>query len=100
MRLAGDTMLFVVGQDGVSRMAFGDLVNAFKGGTKITDIAVFTNPEEAEVEQKRRQLLANGIATLQRLDVGTLEAMVLFVAAQERAAEERQMDEILQKCGV
>lgn len=100
MRIAGDTMLFVVGQDGVSRMAFGDLINAFKGGTRITDIAVFTDPEEAEKEQRRRTLLANGAAILQRLDVGTLEDLVSFMAAQERHAEERQMDEILKKCGV
>lgn len=100
MRITGDTMLFVVGQDGVSRMAFGDLINAFKGGTRITDIAMFTDPEDAENECRRRNLLANGTAILQRLDVGALEDLVLFMAAQERNAEERQMDEILKKCGV
>lgn len=74
MRIAVDTMLFVVGQDGVSRMAFGDLINAFKGGTRITDIAVFTDPEEAEKEQRRRTLLGRIWCRLWPLKSGMLKS--------------------------
>ena len=58
MQMQNGTTLFVVGSDGLTKMTFGGLSDALKGGTKMQDIEVFTDRKEAERvdrARKRRQ---------------------------------------------
>ena len=48
MILKSNTILFVVGRDGMSQMTFAELINSFKGGTTFDDVTITTDEGEAK----------------------------------------------------
>lgn len=48
MILKSNTVLFVVGRDGMSKMTLSELVNSFKGGTTFDDVTITTDEGEAK----------------------------------------------------
>ena len=55
MQMQNGTKLFVVSSDGLSEMTFGNLNDALKGGTRMEEVEVFTDHEEARLVDRARK---------------------------------------------
>ena len=77
MILTRNTVLFIVGRDGMSQMTLEGLINSFRGGTTFDDVTITTDEEEAKdliikaMAVKRLLELAEGMTAWQATEAVT-----------------------------
>ena len=55
MKMQKGTRLYIVADDGLSKMTFEGFNNALNGGTSMEDVEVFTELEEAQKAERARK---------------------------------------------
>lgn len=85
MQIRKETILHVVGHDGKSLMTLENLHNSLSGGTRLEDIEVFTDEDEAnDADRARRR--RQQVAQFSRDDLLDAQSMVLLNAEDEAIA--------------
>lgn len=77
MQIDENTPVYIVSSDGKTTMSFGGFLNAIAGGTRLQDISVFTDVQEAESAERAR-LRRSSVKYFTNDEILRAESMVLL----------------------
>ena len=78
MKLQNGTRVYVVDREGMSEMTFGGLHHALEGGTKLQDVEVFTDQNEARDANRANARLQRVLNAFSRFEILNAAKMVLL----------------------